>query len=44
MGKKSTTRKVYRDAGTGRFVSEKEAEKNPKTTVSDTVPTGKKKK
>ncbi len=45
MGKKKT-RKVVRDAGTGRFVKKGEAKKRPKTTVTETVPvkSGKKKK
>lgn len=31
------TRKIYRDAGTGRLVSKDYAEANPATTVSETV-------
>ncbi|MGA9698127.1 hypothetical protein ACVBEE_06685 [Acinetobacter sp. ANC 3781] len=31
------TKKVSRDAGTGRFVTEKYAQKHPKTTVTETV-------
>jgi hypothetical protein len=30
--------KVVRDAGSGRFVPKKEAERRPKTTVTETVP------
>lgn len=37
MGKKTTTTKVNRDAGTGKFVTEKYTEKHPKTTVTETV-------
>ena len=45
MAKK--TRKIHRDAGTGRFVTEDHVKKNPRTTVTETVPVkprGKKKK
>lgn len=38
------TRKIYRDAGTGKIVSKEYAEKHPKTTVSDTVPVKPRKK
>ncbi len=37
------SKKVVRDAGTGRFVPKKEAERRPKTTVTETVKTPKKK-
>jgi hypothetical protein len=38
MAKKSTTTtKVNRDAGTGQFVTEKYADKHPRTTVTETV-------
>jgi hypothetical protein len=40
MKKKDDTRKVSRDAETGRFVSQDFAKKNPKTTVTETVKTG----
>jgi hypothetical protein len=36
MKKKETTRKLNRDAGTGRFVTEEYVEKHPKTTVTET--------
>jgi len=32
------TKKVVRDAGTGRFVPKKEAERRPRTTVTETIP------
>jgi hypothetical protein len=32
-------RKVVRDAGTGRFVPKREATRRPKRTVTETVPT-----
>ena len=35
--KKEGTRKVCRDAGTGRFVTSDYAKKHPKTTVTETV-------
>jgi hypothetical protein len=44
MKKKNSTRKISRDAGTGRFVKEEYAEKNPKTTVTETVKPKPKKK
>jgi hypothetical protein len=31
------TRKIYRDAGTGKLVTAKYAKENPKTTVSETL-------
>jgi len=34
----SKERKVSRDAGTGKFIPQKEAERRPKTTVTETVP------
>lgn len=37
MAKKSTTVKVVRDAGTGRFVKPSKAKTSPKTTVTETV-------
>jgi len=37
MAQKSTIKKVYRDAKTGRFVTEEYAKKNPNTTVSETI-------
>ncbi len=37
MKKKSDPPKRSRDAGTGRFVKEEFAKKNPKTTVTETV-------
>jgi hypothetical protein len=38
------TKKVVRDAGTGRFVPPREATRRPKSTVTETVPTRKPKK
>jgi hypothetical protein len=37
MAKKSTTRKVGRDAGTGKFIPVKEAERRKKTAVVETI-------
>lgn len=37
MAKKSSTFKVGRDAGTGRFIKIKEAKRRPKTTVVETI-------
>ena len=37
MTGKNETKKVVRDAGTGKFVKPPEAEKRPKTTVTETV-------
>lgn len=36
-GSKMADRKVVRDAGTGRYVPKKEAERRPRTTVTETV-------
>jgi len=36
------TVKIVRDAGTGRFVPRKEAERRPKETVVETIKKGKK--
>jgi len=36
-------RKLHRDAGTGRFVPKKRTKTHPKTTVTETVKTPKKK-
>lgn len=46
MAKSGKKRKIYRDARTGRFVTEEHVRKNPKTTVTETVeqPRRKKKK
>lgn len=45
MDKKKRTRKIRRDAKTGRFVTEKYVKKHPNTTVTETVKIpGKKKK
>ena len=41
---KKKTRKVHRDAETGRFVKEGYVKRNPKTTVTETVPVVKPKK
>jgi hypothetical protein len=42
---KPAQREVNRDAGTGKFVTEKYADKHPKTTVRETIkPTSPKKK
>lgn len=38
MGK---AKKNYRDAGSGKFVTKKVADKNPRTTVSEPRPKGK---
>jgi len=44
MGKKrSNTRKIGRDAGTGKFIPVKEAEKRKKTAVVETIKIDKKK-
>jgi len=37
MGNKSTVRKVYRSAITGRYVSKKYALRHPNTTVEESV-------
>ena len=37
MKKKDDIRKVSRDAGSGRFVKKDYADKNPKTTVTETM-------
>ncbi|MHB1004098.1 MAG: hypothetical protein ACYC3S_00470 [Chloroflexota bacterium] len=37
MAGKGKDKKVVRDAGTGRFVKSEEAEKRPKTTVTETM-------
>ena len=44
MSKKKRKRKIYRDAGTGRFVTKHYAETHPKTTVAETVARPKKKR
>ena len=42
MGKKSTgTRRIGRDAGTGRFIPVKDAERRKKTAVVETIKTKK---
>jgi len=38
MAKKRKVRTIFRDAGTGRFVSREYARRHPKTTVGETVP------
>lgn len=38
MGDDDDTRTVHRDAGSGEFVGKEEADANPDTTVSQTVP------
>jgi hypothetical protein len=43
MAKTRGTHKVYRDAGTGEFVTPGYAKKHPKTTVEETVKNPKKK-
>jgi len=43
-GKKTGTRKVGRDAGTGRFIPVGEAHRRKKTVVVETIRTPKKKK
>jgi len=35
---KKKTRKIYRDAKTGKFVTKKYVERNPNTTVTETMP------
>lgn len=42
--KKAGTRKIGRDAGTGKFIPVKEAERRKKTAVVETMPKPKKKK
>jgi hypothetical protein len=37
------TKKIVRDAGSGRFVPKKDAAQRPKTTVTETVKTPRKK-
>ncbi|WP_262347621.1 hypothetical protein [Nocardioides dongxiaopingii] len=37
MAKKSSTRTITRDAGTGRIVKPSRAKTHPKTTVTETV-------
>jgi hypothetical protein len=37
MTKKTTTTKIGRDSGTGKFIPVKEAEKRPKTTQVETI-------
>ncbi|MDT0631322.1 hypothetical protein [Rubrivirga litoralis] len=37
------TRKVHRDAGTGRFVTKRKVQRSPKTTVTETVKVTKRK-
>ena len=44
MAKKSSEKKVVRDAGTGKFVPKQEAKKHPKTTVTETIKTNNKRK
>jgi hypothetical protein len=36
-------KKIGRDAGSGKFIPVKQADKHPKTTVVETIKTGKKK-
>jgi len=38
MAKKTQKRKIRRSAVTGRFITKSEAERNPNTTVTETVP------
>ena len=38
----SKTQKIGRDAGTGKFIPVKQAERHPKTTVVETIKKGKK--
>jgi len=44
MASKTKTRKVHRSAITGRYVKKDYARRNPKTTVTETVPVKKKRK
>lgn len=44
MAKKKSTRKVHRDAVTGRFVTEDYTKKHPRTTVTETVKRPKRKR
>ncbi len=41
---KSKTRKLYRDAKTGRFVKKSVVKRRPDTTVTETIPIPKRKK
>jgi hypothetical protein len=43
MAKKTTTIKIGRDAGSGKFIPVKEAQRRPKTTVVETIKVPKKK-
>lgn len=43
MAKKTTTIKIARDAGSGKFIPVKEAQRRPKTTVVETIKVPKKK-
>ena len=38
MASKTKKRKVHRSAVTGRFVTKKNADRNPNTTVTETIP------
>ena len=44
MAKKGGSRKIGRDAGTGRFIPVKEAERRKKSAVVETIKTPKKKR
>ena len=43
MTKKTTTRKIYRSAKTGKFVTKKHVKRSPSTTVTETVNKSRKK-
>ena len=38
------TRKIYRDSGTGRFTKKANVKKRPRSTETETVPVGRRKK
>ncbi len=42
--KRASTRKIGRDASTGKFIPVKQAERRKSTTVVETIKTGKKKR
>jgi len=44
MAQKGKTRKIHRDAVTGKFVTKEYAERNPTTTVTETVELPRKRK
>lgn len=44
MAKKTKKREIRRSAITGRFITKSEAERNPSTTVTETIPKSPKKR